>query len=75
MPVRVLANRLRRIEPEMAADPQSQTRAMRRRRLGLLFLVAPFAFIYVSLFVGRYPLSIGQIFEILWLKISGTGAS
>lgn len=48
-----------------------QTKAMRQRLLGLLFLVAPLVFIYASLFVGRYPLSMTQILDVLWFKVSG----
>jgi iron complex transport system permease protein len=42
---------------------------------GPLFLIAPVAFIFVSLFVGRYPLSISQVLEIFWLKAAGIGTS
>ena len=42
---------------------------------GSPFLIAPLAFVFASLFVGRYPLSMAQILDVLWLKISGIGAS
>jgi iron complex transport system permease protein len=48
---------------------------MQRRLYTLLFLLAPLALVYVSLLVGRYPLSMGQILEVLWLKAGGMGAS
>ncbi|HBQ27175.1 MAG TPA: ABC transporter permease [Syntrophomonas sp.] len=45
----------------------------RKRRLTyLLLVVAPLAFIFVSLFLGRYPVSISDVIYILWCKISGT---
>ncbi len=48
----------------------------RKRRLTyLLLVVAPLAFIFVSLFLGRYPVSITDVIYILWCKISGNPCS
>ena len=48
----------------------------RKRRLTyLLLVVAPLAFIFVSLFLGRYPVSVSDVIYILWCKISGTPCS
>ncbi len=45
----------------------------RKRRLTyLLLVVAPLGFIFVSLFLGRYPVPIPDVIYILWCKISRT---
>jgi len=48
----------------------------RKRRLTyLLLVVAPLGFVFVSLFLGRYPVSVSDVIYILWCKISGTPCS
>jgi len=47
----------------------------KRRLIYLLLVVAPLAFIFVSLFLGRYPISIPDVIYILWCKISRTPCS
>ncbi|HHV15476.1 MAG TPA: iron ABC transporter permease [Gelria sp.] len=47
----------------------------KRRLTYLLLVVAPLAFIFVSLFLGRYPVSISDVTYILWCKITGTPCS
>ena len=48
----------------------------RKRRLTyLLLVVAPLGFVFVSLFLGRYPVSISDVIYILWCKISRTPCS
>ena len=42
----------------------------KRKLIYLLLVVAPLAFIFVSLFLGRYPISIPDVIYILWCKIS-----
>lgn len=60
--------------PGVAVSRPQGIRARARRFRGALFLVAPLAFIFVSLFVGRYPLTMPQILEVLWLKAGGIQA-
>lgn len=71
MLVQVPADVVKRAETGVMVDRQQQMRAMRRKLYGLLFLIAPPVFIFVSLFVGRYPLSMSQILDVLWFKVSG----
>jgi iron complex transport system permease protein len=47
----------------------------KKRLTYLLLVVAPLAFIFVSLFLGRYPVSISDVTYILWCKITGTPCS
>ena len=38
----------------------------------MLLVIAPLAFIFISLFLGRYPVSVPDVIYILWCKISRT---
>jgi len=42
----------------------------RKRLIYLLLLLAPFGFIFVSLFLGRYPVSASEVAQILWCKFT-----
>lgn len=42
----------------------------RRKLIYILLLLAPLAFIFVSLFVGRYPLAVTDVINILWNKLT-----
>ncbi|NLK01336.1 MAG: iron ABC transporter permease, partial [Clostridia bacterium] len=46
---------------------------MRKRILYALFTVGPLAIIFVSLFVGRYPLSPGEVLGVLAYKMGFAG--
>lgn len=47
-----------------------------KKILLIIFLVlAPFACIFLSTFIGRYPISPGEILKALWQGIPGTGGT
>ncbi len=41
----------------------------------ILLVIAPIVFIFVSLFIGRYPLSVGTIIKILYIKVFNLNSS
>lgn len=75
MQMDVPADTMQRVESRAAADRPLKARVMQRRVVGLLFLMAPPVFVFVSLFLGRYPLSLPQVLTVLWSQISGTATS
>lgn len=45
-----------------------------KKRLVLITLIfAPLAAVFISLFIGRYPISVGTIIEVLAAKLTGQG--
>lgn len=40
-----------------------------------LLLLSPLVFIFISLFIGRYPLSVGAVTNVLWSKLTLNGAN
>ncbi len=43
---------------------------IKKKILYALLLIGPLAFIFISLFIGRYPISIALVAKILWCKIT-----
>lgn len=41
-----------------------------RRPIYVLLVLAPLGFIFVSLFIGRFPVSFAQVIRILWCKVT-----
>ncbi|NLL21979.1 MAG: hypothetical protein GX263_09620 [Firmicutes bacterium] len=50
---------------------KNQVRRIRWRGLFLLLALAPFALILFSLGIGRYPLPLSVIAEVLWSRLWG----
>lgn len=47
---------------------------MKNKLLYILLIVCPFLFIFLSLFIGRYPVPLADIARILWDKLTLSGA-
>lgn len=48
-----------------------ETNTGKKRLKYLLLVLAPLTFIFVSLFMGRYPVSVSDVAHVLWCKVSG----
>ncbi|MGE5422106.1 MAG: FecCD family ABC transporter permease [Ignavibacteriales bacterium] len=46
-------------------------KTIRKRILSLVFIIAPLILIFCSLFLGRYPISLGDVSQVLWGKLTG----
>lgn len=44
---------------------------IKKRMIFVILLLAPLVFIFASLFIGRYPLSIETIVKVLFFKLTG----